>query len=101
MSLSRAQQRYLRGMAQRLKPGVQLGANGLTDGVLEQIENQLAAHELVKVKIRGAERDDRDAYLSRICAVTGAELVHRIGHTASLFRRNPDSPQIRLPEGSP
>ncbi|MDX1656270.1 MAG: ribosome assembly RNA-binding protein YhbY, partial [Candidatus Competibacteraceae bacterium] len=33
----------------------------------------------------------------RLCEQTGAQLVQRVGHIVTLFRRNPDTPRITLP----
>ncbi|TFT47959.1 YhbY family RNA-binding protein, partial [Proteus mirabilis] len=38
-------------------PVVMIGNNGLTEGVLAEIEIALAHHELIKVKIAGEDRD--------------------------------------------
>ena len=51
MNLSTKQKQHLKGLAHPLKPVVLLGSNGLTEGVLAEIEQALEHHELIKVKI--------------------------------------------------
>ena len=39
MNLSNTQKKFLKGLAHKLNPVVLLGQNGLTEGVLAEIEN--------------------------------------------------------------
>ncbi len=95
--LSAAQKRHLRALAHHLRPVVALGARGLTDAVLAELDGALAHHELVKIKLGTGDRDARASLLQTICQRVDAEAVQSIGRTATLFRRNPDAPRIRLP----
>lgn len=95
--LTRRQVRFLRTRAHHCHPLVRIGQNGLTEAVVDELDTTLNAHELVKIRIAGADRSQRDAWLATLCERTGAETVQRIGHTASLFRRNPEQPKIDLP----
>lgn len=56
MNLSTKQKQHLKGLAHPLKPVVLLGSNGLTEGVLAEIEQALEHHELIKVKIATEDR---------------------------------------------
>lgn len=59
MNLSTKQKQHLKGLAHPLKPVVLLGSNGLTEGVLAEIEQALEHHELIKVKIATEDRSVR------------------------------------------
>jgi len=89
------QKRYLRALAQRLDPVVWVGDDGLSEGVLRALREALAAHELVKVRVRSPE--DKRASAAELARVTGAALVGLIGHTVILYRRHPDEPKLELP----
>jgi RNA-binding protein len=94
--LQNHQRRALKQRAHHLKPVVLLGAAGLTEAVLAEIELALDHHELIKVRVNGGDRDVRDAQIMTIVEETGAALVQRIGNIAVLYRTNPelkDSPQ--------
>jgi RNA-binding protein len=94
--LQNHQRRALKQRAHHLKPVVLLGAAGLTEAVLAEIELALDHHELIKVRVNGGDRDMRDAQVATIVEETGATLVQRIGNIAVLYRTNPeltDSPQ--------
>jgi RNA-binding protein len=64
-----------------------LGAKGLTEAVITETDIALEAHELIKVKINGAEKDDRIAMANSLCETLKAELVQMIGNTAVLYRK--------------
>lgn len=96
MALSEAHKRYLRGLAHHRKPVVIVGANGLTDAVVEEIDAALAHHELIKVRVNAADRDARQAMIAEMADRTGAEVVQTIGHIAALFRPG-DRQVIQLP----
>ncbi len=95
--LSPKQKKFLRSQAHSLKPVVWVGQHGLTDNVLAEIEIALDHHELIKVKISLGDRDLREQAISNVCDKTQAENVQRIGNIAVLYRRNPDTPLIKLP----
>ncbi len=86
--LNPAQRKSLRARAHKLDPVVQIGAKGLTDEVMGEIERALKAHELIKLRAPGLERDARGRVFSLICRNTAAELVQQIGKVLVIFRKN-------------
>ncbi len=96
MTLTKNQQRHLKSLAHHLKPVVMVGQHGLTENVLTEIGIALDVHELIKVRVSGADRDDRKGMLETICSQCQAELIQSIGHVAVLFRRNRKKPKIDL-----
>jgi RNA-binding protein len=98
MDLTERQRRYLRGLAHPLKPLVMIGDSGLTEGVAKETARALHDHELIKVRVRGAEREQRDALLADLAQRTGSTLIHRIGHVAVLYRRRAEMPKIVIPD---
>ena len=69
---------------------VLIGDKGLTENVLEEINVALTAHELIKVKINGADRDVRSAMADEIAEKSEAQLLQIIGRTLILYRKNPE-----------
>ena len=90
MALTEKMKHDLRGRGHTLKPVVSLGNAGLSKAVLREIELSLEHHELMKIKIGGAERDERKQIITRICDKFDAELVQAIGHVALIYRKHPD-----------
>ena len=97
MQLSDAQRKHLRRLAHDRKTIVQTGSNGVTEAVIKELSGALAHHELVKVKVVAGDREERDILIDRLAEQTGAVLVQRVGHVATLFRRNEEKPRIELP----
>lgn len=89
MSLSQAQKKAFRSIGHHLNPVVMVAENGLSEGVLAELERALADHELIKIKLALAERDDRATLLAELVAASRAELVQTIGKMALLYRANP------------
>jgi putative YhbY family RNA-binding protein len=77
---------HLKARAHALEPRVQIGQGGLTASVLAEIDRALTAHELVKVKILGDDRDRRQATGVDICEKTGAAQVQSVGKVLVLWR---------------
>lgn len=97
MPLKEKQKRHLRGLLHQRKPVVIIGGAGLTENVIQEIENALAHHELIKVKINADDRPARRDMIEQIREQTGSELVQAIGHTAS-FYRPAEKPVITFPK---
>lgn len=96
MELSNKQKQFLKSAAHPLKPVVMLGGNGLTEGVMAEIELALEHHELIKVKVPEEDRDIRNAIHATIAEHAKAVLVQAIGKVA-VFYRPAAEPKMRLP----
>lgn len=86
MPLTGKQRRLLRARGHHLHAVVQVGASGVTPGVLAAVEQALADHELVKVRIAD-EREGRSAAVDELVQGTGAELAQVLGKTVLLFKK--------------
>ena len=85
--LSAAQRKSLKARAHPLEPVVLIGNKGITDEVLKEVEAALKAHELIKVRAPGLERDARDETMQTLCERTGAESVQAIGKVLVIYRK--------------
>ncbi|WP_288320335.1 ribosome assembly RNA-binding protein YhbY [uncultured Haemophilus sp.] len=99
MNLTTKQRQFLKGLAHHLSPVVMLGGNGLTEGVLAEIDNALNHHELIKVKIAGADREVKQLIIDAIVRETNAVHVQTIGHVLVLYRQSDDK-KITLPKAT-
>jgi RNA-binding protein len=90
IELTPEQRRALRATAHHLHPVVTIAGKGLADTVVREIDRSLNAHELIKVKLQGIEREDRDALLAEICDQLGCAPVQHIGNTLILWRQKPE-----------
>lgn len=98
MSLTNKQKQFLKSKAHDLKPVILLGGNGLTEGVVAEIENALNYHELIKIKVPGEDREQKMLIMDAIIRETKAEKVQIIGKILVLFRQTEDK-KIQLPRG--
>ncbi|MFS7196597.1 ribosome assembly RNA-binding protein YhbY [Rahnella inusitata] len=97
MNLNNKQKQYLKGLAHPLKPVVMLGNNGLTEGVLAEIEQALAHHELIKIKVAAEERETKALIVDAIVRETKASNVQVIGNMLVLYRPSTEDRKIILP----
>nr|WP_308447375.1 ribosome assembly RNA-binding protein YhbY [Parachitinimonas caeni] len=97
MQITSEQRQYLKGLAHNLKPVVMIGNNGLTDAVIREIAINLDAHELIKIRVLGDDRDLRNALISDICQQLGCAKVQHIGKLLVIYRPSTPS-QITLPK---
>jgi RNA-binding protein len=96
MTLSNKQKQYLKGLAHSLKPVVQLGQNGLTEGVLAEIDGALAHHELIKVKVPSDDREEKTLIMDAIVRETKSIKLQVIGHVLIVYRQS-DENKVELP----
>ncbi|MBK9131059.1 MAG: ribosome assembly RNA-binding protein YhbY [Gammaproteobacteria bacterium] len=86
MELTPRQRTHLRALAHARKPVVSTGQRGLTPAVVNEIEQALGHHELVKVRLNAPDREARREMMEEICRATGCAWVQSIGHIAVLYR---------------
>ena len=98
MSLTNKQKQFLKAKAHELKPVILLGGNGLTEGVVAEIEVALNFHELIKIKVPTEDREEKNLIIDEIVRETKADKVQVIGKTLVLFRQSEDK-KIQLPRG--
>ena len=89
--LTSAERKALKAKAHKLEPVVHVGAKGLTDEVIAEIDRALRAHQLIKVRAGAMDRDARDDAFDFICERTGAEAVQQVGKVFVIYRRRPDA----------
>jgi RNA-binding protein len=90
--ITTSERRALRARAHPLKPVVLLGQQGLTPAVMLAIDEALTAHELIKVRLRGLEKEVRDDTVQTLAGELGAEVINLIGHILTLYRLAPEPP---------
>ncbi|MDR5772128.1 YhbY family RNA-binding protein [Caballeronia sp. LP006] len=86
LKLSPAQRADLRSQAHALNPVVLVGAEGLTEAVLKEIGVHLEAHQLIKIRVFGDEREARVGIYDEICDRLDAAPVQHIGKLLVIWR---------------
>ncbi len=93
-ALTSRQRKHLRALAQRREPAVWVGDEGISEGVRAALDEVLGRHELVKVRMRTPS--DKHAMAAELAVCGRAELCGLIGHTAILYRANPEAGERRI-----
>ena len=86
IDLSRSARLTLRAEAHHLDPVVLLGANGLTEAVMKEIDRALKAHELIKIRVPTDDREERETIFAKVADELGAARVQMIGKLLILWR---------------
>jgi RNA-binding protein len=84
--LSGAQRRQLRALAHDVRPVAQLGRHGMTEPFLAELDRALEEHELIKVRLRGAEREERAMMVDELGVRLRCEPVSVVGSVAVFYR---------------
>jgi RNA-binding protein len=95
--LTGKQRRHLRALGHDLKPIVQIGRGGIDDGLVAAVDQALADHELVKLKVGEAAALDRHEAADTVARRTHSEVAQVLGATVLLYRAHPEDPAIVLP----
>ena len=94
--------RHLRGLGHHLSPLVMIGKDGITDNLTDALEEVLAAHELVKVKIQDGCPYARVEAAELLAQKSKSRIAQIIGKTFLLFRENKElkeDKKIKMPSG--
>lgn len=95
--LTGKQKRFLRSEAHHLQPVFQIGKYGLTEAVIEQIEEALEAKELIKVNILQNCGEDKKDIAAQLSEREGLEVVQVIGNILVLYKESVENKRIDLP----
>ncbi len=89
MSLTQEQKKHFKSIGHHLKPVVTVAEQGLKENLMAELDRALNDHELIKIQLRIAEREDRQAILTELCQQSSSILVQSIGKMALIYRKNP------------
>jgi len=96
--LTSKQRAHLRSLAHDNPTVVHIGKDGLSDPVLTSIKEAFNTRELVKIRILdNANEQPRDMAHAIADRLDDVQVVHTMGWTVTLYRPDPDDPQIELP----
>ena len=94
------QRAQLRGIAATEDTILHIGKGGITENVIIQCNDALAARELVKGKVLENSMLTAREACDMLCEACHAEPVQVIGSKFVLFKRNPQNPKIELVKAS-
>ncbi|EEZ80495.1 ribosome assembly RNA-binding protein YhbY [Candidatus Thioglobus sp.] len=97
IKLTNNQKKFLRSKGHALKPVVMVGQHGLSESVLAELESSMNKHELLKIKIRTEDKDEKQKMIDKIIEFSQSHLVQVIGNVMVIYRAFDEDPQIILP----
>ena len=97
IQLTPKERQALKALAHGLKPVVLLGSAGLSPAVVKEIDRALLSHELIKVKVPGDDRSEREELFASLAESLSAARVQAIGKLLVLFRPAPEE-EAQAPE---
>jgi RNA-binding protein len=99
--LTQDQKKALKSKAHALNPVVMIAGNGLSQNVLNEINQALDCHELIKIKISGFEREEKLEMATEICEKFNAALVQVIGHVIVIYKKNAKKSEKKIQPKTP
>lgn len=98
MTLTKKQTKQLRAMANQLKPLFYVGKNDLTEAAINQADETIEKHELIKCAVQDGSGLTAKEAAEELAEALDAEVVQSIGNRFVLFRRSSrkDIDHIRL-----
>lgn len=90
LALTPNSRRELKARAHALKPVVWIGTAGLSDNVVNELDQRLKSHELIKIKVASNDWEIRNTLLEEICTRLSAAPVQHIGKMLVIYRPEPE-----------
>jgi RNA-binding protein len=95
--LTGKQRHHLRGLGHKLDAIVQVGKGGMDEGLIKAVDQALADHELIKVRLGEHAELDRHEAAEKLASETHSDVAQVIGNIVLLYRAAAEQPKIELP----
>ncbi|MDD3279605.1 MAG: ribosome assembly RNA-binding protein YhbY [Lachnospiraceae bacterium] len=93
------QRAYLKGLAMKLDPIMQIGKSSLTPEYTKSVAEALDARELIKISVLQNCMDDPHQIAEMLAGRTGSQVVQVIGKKIVLYKEgSKDKKKIELPK---
>jgi len=96
IDLTPGQRRHLKRLAHHLKPLLQMGKDGPSAAFLKQLQEQVEAHELIKVRILNNCEHTREEITNGFKSA-GIAMVQKVGHVYTVFQQKEEGSQVIFP----
>ncbi len=96
IQLTVAQRKEHRAEAHHLDPVVMIGNDGLTPAVKKEIDAALKAHGLIKIRVLGDDRAQREEMYQALADDLGAAPIQHIGKLLVLWRPKPPKEKTQV-----
>ena len=76
-----------KSQAHKVRSSVLIGKAGLNEKVINEINTQLKAHKLIKIKISSNDKIYRNEIQEKICKITNSVTINKIGKIFVIFKK--------------
>ena len=90
ITLSPIERRTLKAKAHELVPVVMIGDHGLMPAIIREVDRNLKAHELIKIRASTDDREQRAKWFDEICDALNAVPIQHIGKIYIIWRHSPE-----------
>jgi RNA-binding protein len=101
LQLTISERKEHRAQAHHLSPVVMIGNDGLTPAVKKETDAALKAHGLIKIRVFGDDRAQREAMFQELADELNAAPIQHIGKLLVLWRPQPDKERVKEEERMP
>ena len=77
--------------AHKIGVSVLVGKAGLSEKVIDEINTQLKAHKLIKIKVSSNDKIYRNQIQEKICKITNSVTINNIGKIFVIFKEEESS----------
>lgn len=88
---------YLKGLANHLKPTLNIGKGDIDENIIDVLNKALEANELAKVRLLDTVSSSADEIIETLCNETGCHLVGKCGHIITFYKESKKNKRITLP----
>ena len=88
---------YLRGLANTIDSIFQVGKGGISEVLIEQLNNAIEARELIKITVLETAPGNAKELANEIANSTNSEVVQTVGNKITLFRKKKKNSRIEFP----
>ena len=75
-----------KAQAHKIGVSVLIGKAGLSEKVINEINIQLKAHKLIKIKVSSNDKMYRNQIQEKICKITDSIVINKIGKILVIFK---------------
>ena len=87
---------YLRSLATNIEPIFQIGKNGLSDNLINQVDDALEARELIKITVLETAPVSTIELANLLADSTNSAVVQCMGRKITLYRKKAKESKINI-----
>ncbi len=91
------QRAFLKKLSHGMKPVIQVGKDGVTPNLIDQISETIKKRELIKISVLESCPEEVDEVMEKVLSRAKCQYVQMIGRKITIYKKNEQNPVIELP----